>query len=234
MIPMKVRKKDKELGLLAPTIRVMVDVVERLVAEELGPEFAIDHKVNLYIGDRQRFANNPRSGKMYIQYDGDLASDGDPDSEIRNLYVTGVLHEVGHSYLKIENSLKRAKESIAAEGLANLFALIVMDEACARMGKESYLVKNDYPGREKGWFSDLFASGKKLPYQLEATRFFRKRIAKDALFELIRRFGLKHKTYMQFEKILEEALGAKTLADYRALIDSFDLDEYARKYGRKA
>jgi hypothetical protein len=97
MVPVKVRKRDKELGTLAPSIRVLVDIVEKLIVEILGPEYAVDHKINLYMGEKQRFANNPRSKKMYIQYDEKLHIDNDPDSEIQNLFISGVLHEIGHS-----------------------------------------------------------------------------------------------------------------------------------------
>jgi hypothetical protein len=233
MVPVKVRKRDKELSTLAPSIRVLVDIVEKLIVDILGPEYAVDHKINLYMGEKQRFANNPRSKKMYIQYDENLHIDNDPDSEIQNLFISGVLHEIGHSYLKIENSLKRAKESIASEGLANIFGLIFMDEACSKLEKDSFLIKNNYLGREKQWFIDLFNSKKDLPCPMEATRFFYKKLDKDKLLTLIKAFNLRHKTYMQFEKILEERFGEKLKADYAKLIESFDLDAYARKYNRK-
>ena len=234
MVPVKVRKRDIELNTLAPSIRVLVDIVEKLIVEELGDGFRVDHKINLYMGEKQRFANNPRSKKMYIQYDERLHIDKDPDSEIRNLFISGVLHEIGHSYLKIENSLKRAKESIASEGLANVFGLIIMDEACARLEKESFLIKNNYLTREKRWFTDLFNSKKELPYQLEETRFFYKAVDKEKLLMLIKAFNLKHKTYMQFEKILEELFGENMASEFKKVMDSFDLDAYSRKYDRKA
>jgi hypothetical protein len=234
MVPVKVRKRDNELNALAPSIRVLVDIVEKLIVENLGDGFQVDHKINLYMGEKQRFANNPRSKKMYIQYDERLHVDNDPESDIQNLFISGVLHEIGHSYLKIENSLKRAKESIASEGLANVFGLIIMDEACARLDKESFLMKNNYLLREKRWFTDLFSSKKELPYPMEATRFFYKAFNKENLFTLIEAFNLRHKTYMQFEKILEERFGEKMVSDYRKLMGSFDLDAYARKYDRKA
>jgi len=234
MVPVKVRKKDSELGLIAPSIRSIVDIAEKIVVENAGSGFALKHRVNLYIGEKQRFANNPRSRKMYIQYRGIDKDDADSGAEPKNLYISGILHETGHSYLKIENSLRRAKESIASEGLANVFGLLLMDEVCARMDATSWLLKNNYPDREKRWYADLFKGKKALPCPLEAARFFYGRVGRKELFEMIKLFQLKHKTYAQFEGILESVLGEKNRNDYAKLVGSFDLEEYASRYDKKA
>ena len=88
MVPVKVRKKDKELNLIAPSIKEIVDIVEKLVTEQVGKEFDIKHKVNLSLGKKQHFANNPRSKKMYIQYKGIDKENDDSNTEIKEpIYI---------------------------------------------------------------------------------------------------------------------------------------------------
>lgn len=233
MVPVKVRKKDKELASIASCVKSIVDIAERIVVENVGQEYAVKHKVNLYLGDRQYFANNPRSGRMYIQYRKPDTGAAGPDSDLDNLYITGVLHEIGHSYLKIENSLRRARESIASEGLANVFALLLLEEVCGKLGKDSWLVKNSYPEREKKWYADLFREKKVLFPPLETARFLHGAMDRDSLFRTIRRFNLRHRTCSQFEDILGEVLGESVKAGYRGLVDSLDLREYALRNKKK-
>ena len=153
--------------------------------------------------------------------------------KLKNLYISGILHEIGHSYLKIENSIRWAKESIVSEGLANIFGLLLMDDVYKQLNKKSWLVTNNYFEREKKWYVDLFKEKDILFYPLETTRFFYKYINKEILFKMIKLFNLKHKTYREFENILEVTLGEKYKEEFVKIINSFNLEEYATKYKKK-
>jgi len=233
MVPLKVRKKDKKLSNLAPAIRVMVDEVEKLIESRRGPGFRVDHRINLYLGDKQRYANNPRSGKMYIQFDGEAFDEDDPYGEIRNLYISGVLHEIGHSYLKIENSMRRAKESIASEALANLFAYVMLDEIVPLLGPDSPIVKNGYVEKEKEWFRTLFGGGQPLPCHMEVARFLSRSAGSEKLLGMIRLFHLRHRTFKEFMDIVLSVMGESEHGRLVSAFASFALEEYGKKYGRK-
>ncbi len=115
-----------------------------------------------------------------------------------------------------------------------MFGLILMDDICGRLDKNSWLVRKDYTWtRERKWYQDVFMEKKVLFPPLEATRFLFGVMDRKSLFDMIRSFNLKHRTYAQFEKILESVLGGKVSKGFAAMMGSMDLREYASRYNKK-
>lgn len=233
MIPTKVKKADKELLQVASSVRDITEYIDKTVADKLGQEYFLNHKINLSLGKKQHYANNHRSNKMYIQFKG-INGDGSASDTSRSMYISGILHEIGHSYLRVENSLKRAKESIISEGLAYTFALLFLEDASKQLNRNSFLSKNKYYEFEKQWYADVFSQNEILFLPLELSKFFlNAKITKENMFRIIEEFNLKHKTPKQIEEIVEKVMGKTVRDQYIALFKKFDITEYARKHNRK-
>lgn len=233
MIPTKVRKADKELLEIAPSIRDITEGINKIIANELGQDYLLNHTINLSLGKKQHYANNHRSNKMYIQLKG-INSDSAASDTSKSMYISGVLHEIGHSYLRVENSLRRAKESIVSEGLAYTFALLFLEDANKQLNPNSFLSRNKYYEYEKKWYSDVFSQKEQIFLPLEVAKFFlNAKITKENMVQIINEFNLKHKTTKQIEDIIEKVMG-KTIRDqYVELFKTFDITDYARKHNRK-
>ena len=233
MIPTKVRKADKELLEIAPSIRDITEYINIMIADRLGQSFLLNHKINLSLGAKQHYANNHRSNKMYIQLKG-MRPDNDTSDTSKSMYISGILHEIGHSYLRVENSLRRAKESIISEGLAYTFALLFMEEATKQLNSNSFLITNKYYEYEKKWYSDVFSQPGQLFLPLEVAKFFMNaKMSKEDMFHVINEFNLKHKTSKQIEEIIGKVMGDTIHNQYVELFKKFDITGYAKKHNRK-
>ncbi len=233
MIPTKVKKADKELLQIAPSIRDITEGITKLIANALGQEYFLNHKINLSLADKPQYANNHRSKKMYIQVKGINPETAVSDTS-KSMYISGILHEIGHSYLRVENSLRRAKESILSEGLAYTFALLFLDDAGKQLNANSFLGKNKYYEYEKKWYSDVLSQTKQLFLPLETAKFFMNaKMTKENMFQIIKEFNLKHKTPKQIEEIIEKVMGTTIRDRLVELFEKFDLTEYAKNHNRK-
>ncbi len=233
MIPTKVRKTDKELLQIAPSIRDITEGVTKLIADTLGKEYFLNHKINLSLGNKPHYANNHRSKKMYIQVKG-VNPDTVASDTTRSMYISGVLHEIGHSYLRVENSLRRAKESILSEGLAYTFALLFMEDAEKQLNDNSFLSKHKYYDYEKKWYSVALSQTELIFPPLELAKFFlNSKMTKEHMLQIIKEFNLKHKTPKQVEEIIEKIMGSTIRNQYVELFNKFDLSEYAKNHNRK-
>ncbi len=233
MIPTKVKKADKELLQIAPSVRDITEYIDRMIADKLGEKYFLNHRINLSLGRKQHYANNHRSNRMYIQFKG-IIPDTTASETSRSMYISGILHEIGHSYLRIENSLIRAKESILSEGLAYTFALLFLEDASKQLNRNSFLSKNKYYEFEKKWYADVF-SQTEIPFlPLELSKFLlNSKITKENMLQIIEEFNLKHKTPKQVEEIIGKVMGNKIRAQYVELFKKFDISEYARKHNRR-
>ena len=233
MIPTKVRKADKELLQIAPSIRDITEGINKLIADALGREYFLNHKINLSLGDKPQYANNHRSKKMYIQVKG-VPTDTAASDTTRSLYISGVLHEIGHSYLRFEHSLRRAKEIILSEGLAYTFALLFLEDAGKQLNGNSFLAKNKYYEYEKKWYSDVLSQTERIFLPLELAKFFMNaKMTKEHMLRIIKEFNLKHKTPKQIEEIVGKVMGTTVRTDYVELFENFDIVEYAKNHNRK-
>lgn len=233
MIPIKVKKADKELIKIASSVRDITEYINKMIANTLGQKYSLDHKINLSLGDKQHYANNPRSNRMYIQFEC-IKLDNIISDTSKKMYISGILHEIGHSYLRVENSLKRAKESIISEGFAYTFALLFLEDASKQLNANSFLATNNYFEFEEKCYSLIFQQTGQLFPPLELARFFlNAHITKEDMLQIIEEFSLKHKTQKQIEEIIDKVMGSNTRDQYIALFKKFDIFEYGRKCNRK-